>query len=181
MSIIERIKKLLSTPEARHLKEEVVGTASDLASKTKEVATDAFVTGKEVASDLTDRARDTIAEMRDKEEDENDGKIDYDTFKQIEVKVGTILSVEKIEKSDKLLKLMVNVGEDEPRQIVSGIATYFKDIQSLTGRQAMFVTNLAPRKIFGLESNGMIFAVNDENAFSILEPDTPIEPGTQAS
>lgn len=177
MSIITKFKKLLSTPEARHLKEEVVETAEDVAKKAKEMATQAASTSKEVASDLADRAKDTVAEMRENK----NGMIDYDTFKQVEVKVGTIISVEKIEKSDKLLKLMVNVGEDEPRQIVSGIANYFKDVQSLAGRQAMFVTNLEPRKIFGLESKGMIFAVNDENAFSILEPDTVITPGTQAS
>ena len=181
MSIIERFKRLLSTPEARHLKEEIVETAGDVAQKTKEVAAEVYESGKEVASDLVDRTKDTVAEIKDSAQADQDGKIDYDTFKQVEVKVGTILSVEKIEKSDKLLKLMVNVGESEPRQIVSGIAPYFRDIQSLSGRQAMFVTNLAPRKIFGLESNGMIFAVNDEDAFSILEPDTTITPGTQAS
>ncbi len=141
------------------------------------MASSAASTSKEVATDLAERARDTVSEMRERK----DGMIDYDTFKQVQVKVGTIISVEKIEKSDKLLKLMVNVGEDEPRQIVSGIAPYFKDIHSLQGRQAMFVTNLEPRKIFGLESNGMIFAVNDEDSFSILEPDTTITPGTQAS
>lgn len=166
MSIIEKFKKVLRTPEARNLKEEVVEQAGDLAHKAKQVAGTAVEKGKSVAGDVKDRIQ---------------GRIDYDTFKRIEVRVGTILSVEKIEKSDKLLKLMVNVGEDEPRQIVSGIAPYFKDPQSLVNRQAMFVTNLEPRTIFGLESNGMIFAVNDENSFSILEPDTTIVPGTLAS
>ena len=95
--------------------------------------------------------------------------------------MGTILSVEKIKKSDKLLLLSVNVGEESPRQIVSGIATYFDDEQSLVNRQAMFVTNLEPRRIFGHESNGMIFALNDQDNFSVLEPDMNITPGTRAS
>lgn len=177
MSIFQKLKKALSTPEARHLKEEITETANQAAGKVKEVASDAIETTKDVAGDLASRAKDTVAEMRK----EKDGNITYDIFKQVEIKVGTIMSVEKIEKSDKLLQLMVNVGEDKPRQIISGIAPYFTDIQSLAGRQAMFVTNLEPRKIFGLESNGMIFAVNDEDSFSILEPDTPITPGTQAS
>lgn len=166
MSIFKKFKKLLQTPEARHLKEEMVDTAGEAASRAREFAGAAVEKGREVADTISDRIQ---------------GKIDYDTFKRIEIRVGTIISVEKIEKSDKLLRLMVNVGEEEPRQIVSGIAPYFSDEQSLAGRQAMFVTNLEPRKIFGYESNGMIFAVNDENSFSILEPDTHIMPGTLAS
>ncbi|MGB0915055.1 MAG: DALR domain-containing protein, partial [Crocinitomicaceae bacterium] len=62
-----------------------------------------------------------------------------------------------IEKSDKLLILTVDLGEEEPRQIVSGIALYYEDEQSLVGRQGMFVTNLEPRTIFGYESNGSVY------------------------
>ena len=177
MSIFQKFKKLLSTPEARHLKEEVFDAAGDLAEKTKDMAGVAAEKGVAAAGVVVEKGKEVASDIQDRIQ----GKIDYDTFKRIEVRVGTILSVEKIEKSDKLLKLMVNVGEDEPRQIVSGIAPYFTDEQSLVSRQAMFVTNLEPRKIFGLESNGMIFAVNDENAFSILEPATVIQPGTMAS
>ena len=165
MSIIEKIKKVWHTPEVRHLQEEVKETAGDIVHQFKELAVQAVEKSKDVAEDVSDRIK---------------GVVDYATFSQIEVRVGTIVSVQTIEKSDKLLLLMVDVGEETPRQIVSGIAPHFKDPQSLVDRQAMFVTNLEPRTIFGHESQGMIFAVNDKDNFSILEPDTFITPGTQA-
>lgn len=107
--------------------------------------------------------------------------ISYDDFKKVEVKVGQIMSAEKILNADKLLKLMVNFGEAAPRQIVSGIAAYFPDPAVLVGKKAMFVTNLEPRTIRGNVSNGMLFAVStDAGAFSLLEPVGDIPPGTQA-
>jgi methionyl-tRNA synthetase len=107
--------------------------------------------------------------------------ISYDDFKKVEVKVGHILSAEKIANADKLLKLMVNFGEAAPRQIVSGISAYFPDPTTLVAKKAMFVTNLEPRTIRGHVSNGMLFAVSTEaGAFSLLEPVGDIPPGTQA-
>ena len=77
------------------------------------------------------------------------------------------------------MKLEVDLADDEPRQIISGIALYFEDIQELKGRKCTFVTNLEPRTIFGLESNGMIFAVADSDGnFSLLEPSDSIATGT---
>lgn len=105
--------------------------------------------------------------------------INYDEFKKVEIKIGEILSVEKVEGADKLVKLEVDLAEEEPRQIVSGIALYFEDIQELKGKKCTFVTNLEPRTIFGVESNGMIFAVSDEDGnFSLLEPNDKIAKGT---
>lgn len=107
--------------------------------------------------------------------------ISYDEFKKVEIKAGKILSAEKVPDTDKLLRLMVDFAEEAPRQIVSGIAGYFEDPLSLIGRTAMFVTNLEPRTICGLESNGMLFAVSTpEGAFSLLEPNNLIPPGTLA-
>lgn len=121
--------------------------------------------------------------------------ITYEQFAQIEIKAGKILSAEKIEGSEKLLKLMVDFGlkptreETEAgspelrdtRQIISGIAKYFPDAQTIVGKTAMFVTNLEPRTIFGHESNGMLFAVSTpEGAFSLLEPNETIPAGTRA-
>jgi len=69
-----------------------------------------------------------------------------------------------------------------PRQIVSGISMYFPDPAVLVGKTCMFVTNLEPRTIKGFESNGMIFAVSDDKGnFSLLEPNSSIQPGTQAA
>jgi len=112
-------------------------------------------------------------------------KISYDEFSKIEVKVGKILSAEKVPDTDKLLKLSVDFGLTEMsrdvRQIISGIAAYFPDPAVLIGRNCMFVTNLEPRKIRGLESDGMLFAVSTpDGKFSLLEPNPDIPPGTKA-
>ena len=107
--------------------------------------------------------------------------ITYDDFAKVEIRVGKILSAEKIPDTDKLLKLSVDMGESSPRQIVSGIALYFPDAGSLVGKKCMFVANLEPRTIRGFESNGMLFAVSTEDGkFSLLEPQGDIPAGTKA-
>ena len=107
--------------------------------------------------------------------------ITIEDFKKIELKVGKILSVEKVPDTDKLLKLSVDMGEKNPRQIVSGIALYFPEIETLVGKKCMFVANLEPRTIRGLESQGMILAVSTEDGkFSLLSPNDDIPPGTSA-
>lgn len=123
--------------------------------------------------------------------------ISFEDFKKVEIKVGKILSAEKIDGSEKLLKLMVDFGlkpsvkaddlpqlpeEREVRQIVSGIQKYFPTESELVGRKAMFVTNLEPRKLMGFESNGMLFAVGGgDKPFSLLYSDDIIEEGTPAN
>ncbi len=108
-------------------------------------------------------------------------RISIDDFAKIEVKVGTIQSAEAVPDSTKLLRLVVDFGEEAgPRQIVSGIARYVESPASLVGRQLPFVTNLAPRTLAGLESNGMLFAVGEGESFAFLVPDRSIPPGTSA-
>ena len=164
--------------------------------------------------------------------------ISYDDFKKVEVRAGRILSAEKVEKADKLLKLSVDFGlkplvvsqqevrpnissadvlglkvvippqqalETAPagaeastesipasptpaetkvpdiRQIVSGIAEYYPDPRVLVGITCMFVTNLEPRVIRGLESQGMIFAVGGgDQPLGLLVPNASVALGTQA-
>ncbi len=106
-------------------------------------------------------------------------KITYDDFAKVEITLGTILSVEIVPDADKLLRLEVDFNEESPRQILSGIREYFEDPQSLVGKQCPFVTNLAPRTIRGLESNGMILAANSAEAFSLFHPSTPLPNGTR--
>lgn len=106
-------------------------------------------------------------------------EISYDDFAKLEIKIGTILSVEVVEEADKLLKLSVDVGEETPRQIISGIRTYFEDPQVLVGRQCPFLTNLAPRTIRGFESQGMILAASSEDAFALLHPHTQLTAGSK--
>ena len=109
---------------------------------------------------------------------ENKPKINIDDFQKVEIKIGEILSVEKVLDSEKLLKLMVNFGEEAPRQIVSGISSYFPDTEVLVGKKCAFSTNLEPRVIRGLESNGMILAVSGETYFSLLEVSKDVTPGS---
>ena len=107
--------------------------------------------------------------------------INIEDFKKIELVVGKILSAEKVPDTDKLLKLSVDLGEEVPRQIVSGISLYFPECGVLVGKKCMFVANLEPRIIRGLESQGMILAVSTEdNKFSLLEPNDEIPVGTHA-
>ena len=106
--------------------------------------------------------------------------ITIDDLSKIDVRVGTVRSVERVPETDKLLRLMVDLGEPEPRQIVSGIAPYVSDPETLVGRQLMFVANLEPRTIKGLESYGMLFATGSGETFAFLTPDRPVPPGTGA-
>jgi methionyl-tRNA synthetase len=106
-------------------------------------------------------------------------KIGIDDFAKIEVKVGTVLSCERVPETDKLLRFMIDFGEASgPRQIVSGIQAYVPDPEAMVGRQLAFVTNLEPRTIKGLESNGMLFAAGTGDTFAFLAPDRPVPPGT---
>ncbi|MHB8710321.1 MAG: hypothetical protein ACYC6X_02090 [Minisyncoccota bacterium] len=108
-------------------------------------------------------------------------RISIDEFSKIEVKVGTVRSAERVPETDKLLRLMVDFGEEAgPRQIVSGIVAYVPEPESLVGRQLAFVTNLEPRTIRGLESNGMLFAVGADESFAFLAPSREVPPGTSA-
>ncbi len=88
-------------------------------------------------------------------------EIVFDDFAKIDLRVGTIVSAEKVEKADKLLKLQVDLGF-ETRTIVSGIALHF-DPAAIVGKQVTVVCNLAPRKMRGIESNGMILMAEDAN------------------
>jgi methionyl-tRNA synthetase len=106
-------------------------------------------------------------------------KISYDDFAKIEITLGTILSVEIVPDADKLLWLEVDLGEEAPRQILSGIREYFEDPQSLVGKQCPFITNLAPRTIRGFESNGMILAASSGEALALFHPNLILPNGTK--
>lgn len=104
--------------------------------------------------------------------------ISYDDFAKLEIRIGTITAVEVVEGADRLLKLAVDVGEETPRQIVSGIREYFGDTEELVGKQCPFLVNLEPRTIRGLESQGMILAGGDEDVFALLHPGNSVPAGT---
>ncbi len=107
-------------------------------------------------------------------------EIVFDDFAKIDLKVGTIVSAEKVEKADKLLKLQVDLGF-ETRTIVSGIAMHFKP-EDIVGKQVTVVVNLAPRKMRGIESNGMILMAEDANGkLHFINPEENINPGSGVS
>ncbi|WP_439516327.1 methionine--tRNA ligase [Sediminibacterium sp.] len=107
-------------------------------------------------------------------------EIVFDDFSKIDLKVGTIVAAEKVEKADKLLKLQVDLGF-ETRTIVSGIAMHFKP-EDIVGKQVTVVVNLAPRKMRGIESNGMILMAEDANGkLHFINPEENINPGSGVS
>lgn len=108
-------------------------------------------------------------------------KISIEEFSKIEIKVGVVRSAERVPETDKLIKCSVDFGEEGgPRTIISGIAAYVDDPATLVGRELCYVTNLAPRVIKGVESNGMLLAVGEGATFAFLAPDREIPPGTAA-
>ncbi len=111
--------------------------------------------------------------------------ITYDDFAKVEIRIGTIRTVEVVDGADKLLKFTVDfnevneTGEPTLRQILSGIRTYFEDPQVLAGKQFPFVVNLEPRTIRGFESHGMILAASHEGVLALLPPTHDVPPGTK--
>ena len=103
--------------------------------------------------------------------------ITFDDFKKIEIRIGTIVSAEKIPEGDKLLKLVVDFGT-ATRQIMSGIAEFFPDPSVLVGRQAPFVINLETRILRGHESQGMILATDSEKGIVLLHPSAEVPNGS---
>ena len=110
----------------------------------------------------------------------NKPTIEFDDFAKIDLKVGTIISAEKVEKADKLLKLEVDLGF-EKRTIVSGIALHFEPT-AIIGKQVVVVANLAPRKMRGIESNGMILMAEDAaGKLKFVNPDEAVDNGSGVS
>ena len=85
--------------------------------------------------------------------------IDIDDFAKVDLRVGQVLSAERIPKADKLLLLKIDLGEDQPRQVLAGIAQYYEP-EKLIGRKVVVVANLKPRRLRGLESQGMVVAAS---------------------
>ena len=107
-------------------------------------------------------------------------EIVFDDFAKIDLKIGTITAAEKVEKADKLLKLSIDLGF-ETRTIVSGIAMHFKP-EDIVGKQVTVVTNLAPRKMRGIESQGMILMAEDKNGkLHFINSNDKIEAGSGIS
>ena len=117
------------------------------------------------------------APEKEEKEEEKVPEITFDDFMKVQLRVGEIIACEPVPKSSKLLKETVKFG-DEVRTVVSGIAKHYTPEQ-MVGKKVVFVTNLAPRKICGIESQGMIMAAEDENGnLSLIVPEKNVPSGT---
>ena len=121
--------------------------------------------------------------------------INFEEFKKLDIRIGKIISAERVEGSDKLLKLKVNFGsmpgldpkgeenaaqkfaEEDVRQIIAGIAQFY-DAEALIGKECPFVYNLAPRMLKGLESQGMLLCPLADGNPVLMHPDKEIPPGS---
>ncbi len=118
--------------------------------------------------------------------------VTYDEFKKMDIRIGTIRDIQEIEGADKLLKFLIQFTEElktedfemadgttvPVRQILSGIREYYPDYSELIGKQVLYIVNLEPRTIRGLESNGMLMAVGDDAPIFLI-PESPVEPGSK--
>ena len=104
--------------------------------------------------------------------------IEFDDFTKLDIRVGTILDCQKVPKADKLLQFKINDGL-ETRTIVSGIAQHYKP-EELVGKQVCFIANLAPRKLKGIVSEGMILsAENNDGSLAVIMPGREVKPGSE--
>ncbi|UOQ76089.1 methionine--tRNA ligase [Hymenobacter sp. 5516J-16] len=104
--------------------------------------------------------------------------ISFEQFQTMDLRVGTIVTAEKVAKTKKLLKLSVDLGFEEPRTIVSGIAEHFLP-EALVGQQVQVLLNLAPREIKGIQSQGMLLmAENADGSLSLMQPSSHVRPGS---
>lgn len=104
--------------------------------------------------------------------------IGFDVLEKIDIRIGTIEEVSDVERSDKLIRMRVNFG-DHTRTIFSGMKKERKDCQELVGKQTLFVVNLAPKKMMGEVSEGMIFDIGYADGVlpALAEPERPVPNG----
>jgi methionine--tRNA ligase beta chain len=103
--------------------------------------------------------------------------VNFEDFQKIDLRIGKVLKAEKIKGSEKLLKLIVDLGNEE-RQLIAGIGKYYRP-EDLIGKEIVVVVNLEPKKIMGIESQGMLLAADKEGEPVILIPEKEVLPGTK--
>lgn len=103
--------------------------------------------------------------------------ISLEDFLKVEIRMGKIISAEKVDGSEKLLKLMVDLNESAPRQILSGVAKAVPEPESIVGKMVPIIANLAPRQMMGMESQGMMLCA-DNGMPVLLHPAEDVLPGS---
>jgi methionyl-tRNA synthetase len=123
-------------------------------------------------------AKKAAAKEKEKEnKTEGVALIGIDQFFQTSLKVGTVVKAEEVPKSKKLLLLQVDVGEDEPRQVVAGIKEWYS-AEEMLNTQVCVVANLKPAKLMGMLSQGMLLAAKDKDGLCMIRPEKPKTNGT---
>ncbi len=113
------------------------------------------------------------------QKNQNSSEVSFEEFSKIKIKIAKIISAEKIKKSSKLLKLQVDLG-DEKRQVIAGIKKDYEPTE-LIGKKVALLCNLAPRKIMGEISQGMVLAAADDKTLALLVPDKDVKVGSRVS
>ncbi len=103
--------------------------------------------------------------------------IEFEDFKKIDIRVGKVIEADRVEGSDKLIKLIVDIGQ-EKRQILAGIAKHYSP-EEIKGKQVAVVANLEPKEMFGYESQGMILAADINGRPVLVSPDREVDPGSR--
>ncbi|HIQ28559.1 MAG TPA: methionine--tRNA ligase [Sulfurovum sp.] len=119
-------------------------------------------------------------ETKESEKTKGVALIGIDQFFQTSLKVGTVVKAEEVPKSKKLLLLQVDIGEENPRQVVAGIKEWYS-AEDMLNTQVCVVANLKPAKLMGLKSEGMLLAAKDENGLCMIRPEQPKTVGTPIS
>jgi methionyl-tRNA synthetase len=105
--------------------------------------------------------------------------IEYGDFAKLDIRTGKVLLAEPVKKSEKLIRVEVDIGEEKPRQLVAGLAAFYSP-EELVGKYVIVLANLKPVRLCGVESKGMILAADDcENMVAALMPDKEIKPGSR--
>ena len=104
--------------------------------------------------------------------------VPFEEFTKMDLRIGKITKVEAVPQSRNLIKMTIDVGGGELRQAVAGIAQYYSP-KELESKHVAVIANLQPRKMFGIESNVMILAAEDEKTVSVLLPDRPVKAGSK--
>ncbi|AXX92407.1 methionine--tRNA ligase [Malaciobacter molluscorum LMG 25693] len=155
----------------------------------KELLSDTVITKVDqlfprVEEPLIEQAPEAKTEKSEVEEETNkeepDNLITIDKFFETTIKVGTIVEAQEVPKSKKLLKLQVDLGEENTRQVLAGIKEYYS-ANELIGTQACVVANLKPAKLMGMISEGMLLAAKDENGLCLIRPEKTKISGTKIS
>jgi methionyl-tRNA synthetase len=106
--------------------------------------------------------------------------VSFEDFEKLDIRVGLVKTCQRVPKSKKLLQFTIDDGSGQDRTICSGIAAFYENPEELIGKRILFVANFAPRKMMGIESQGMILsAVDSDESLSVVTTTKDVKPGSQ--